>query len=456
VPVLGGRAPGRAGGRSKKSLTAAFVPRTAHLAAALAAAAKSPSEGLGHLDETLEKAARADLLETLGAAWSAWAEGEKEPGTVCHRTVSVATCAGRVDVRYPYAPGKGVGKRVVGKLAGDSAPSCPRATPAARRAAAEAGVRLDSYAEAREMLESGRGLAMSATGIRAVVKAAAAKTKEAWLAGTLEVARPVVPRAKPPKGARHVGRTLGVFADGTGAPCVRSDTEGVAGKDGGEAGTREIKVGAVAEWEYVDPEGRPILREGDVWYFATEGPREELQGALHQLAARRGLGAVRRVQLVGDGAAWVQKIWEERFRNSGAIRTLDIFHALEYLHTVVETLAPPGEADAAFKRFRRRLKLWGGESTLRGLAETFGGPALATLDGEAGKALAYLRERVGMMDYRRLRREGYCIGSGLVESACKTLVAARCKLAGMHWRHRNAAAVALLRGTLRSNFRIAA
>ena len=60
-----------------------------------------------------------------------------------------------------------------------------------------------------------------------------------------------------------------------------------------------------------------------------------------------------------------------------------------------------------------------------------------------------------MMDYRQLRREGYFIGSGLIESACKMLVAARCKLAGMHWRHRNAAALALLRGTLRSNFLIA-
>ena len=59
-------------------------------------------------------------------------------------------------------------------------------------------------------------------------------------------------------------------------------------------------------------------------------------------------------------------------------------------------------------------------------------------------------------DYRRLRREGYYVGSGLIESACKTLVAARCKLAGMHWRHKNAAAVALLRATLRSNFLIVA
>ena len=60
------------------------------------------------------------------------------------------------------------------------------------------------------------------------------------------------------------------------------------------------------------------------------------------------------------------------------------------------------------------------------------------------------------MDYRMLRRNGYYIRSGIIESACKTLVAARCKLAGMHWRHKNAAGIALLRATMRSNFRIAA
>lgn len=455
---MGGGAPGRVGGRvEKKLLTAALVPRTGHLAEALAAVkAQAAGDGLGGLDEVLEQAARADARETLCAVWSAWAEGEKEAGTLCHRAVGLATCMGRVAVRYPYAPKKGVGRRVVSKLTGGGAPGCPRATVAARRAAAEAGVRLDSYAEAREMLESGRGLEMSASSIRAVVGAAAVKTKAAWLAGTLETARVVVARNPRLQGARPVGETLGILCDGTGAPCVHADTEGVAGKDGGEAGTREIKIGAIVRYEWVDPRGRPILRPGDVWYFSTKGSREELQAALLALARRRGLGRIRRVQFIGDGAAWVQKIWEETFRTAGAIRTLDLFHALEHLHTLLEGLCAPGNLDTDYKRFRRRLKLWGGVSLLRGLAKTFGPEALASLGGEAAQALAYLRERAWMMDYRRLRREGYYIGSGLIESACKTLVAARCKLAGMHWRHKNAAAVALLRGTLRSNFRIAA
>ena len=239
-----------------------------------AAVAKGPEGFADGLDEALASAFRASLRATLSASHLAWAERDKQPGTVCHRTVGIVTCAGRVAVRYPYAPGKGVGKALVEKLAargrqeGDAVRPGPRTTPAARRAVAEAGVRLGSYAEARECLA-------------------------------------------------------------------------------------------------------------------------------------------------------------------------------------------PGRLDAEYKRFRRRLKTWGGESMLRGLAEGYGQEAVRALSGEALAAWNYLEERAWMMDYRQLRREGYFIGSGLIESACKMLVAARCKLAGMHWRHHNAAAIALLRGTLRSNFLIA-
>jgi hypothetical protein len=426
-----------------------------------AAVAKGPEGFADGLDEALASAFRASLRATLSASYSAWAERDKQPGTVCHRTVGIVTCAGRVAVRYPYAPGKGVGKALVEKLAargrqeGDAVRPGPRTTPAARRAVAEAGVRLGSYAEARECLARGHAIELSESSIRAVVGETAEKTLRAWTEGTLQVARLVLPNARLPKGAREVGPTLALFTDGIGAPCVRADTEGVAGRDGEEASTREIKLGAVVRYTHVDRDGRPILRRGDVWYFATGGDRRHLQELLLRLARRRGLGAVRRVQFMGDGAPWIQKIWEEAFAPCGVRRSLDIIHACGYLHTVLEALCAPGRLDAEYKRFRRRLKTWGGESMLRGLAEGYGQDALRALSGEALAAWNYLEERTWMMDYRQLRREGYFIGSGLIESACKMLVAARCKLAGMHWRHRNAAAMALLPGTLRSNSLIA-
>ena len=60
------------------------------------------------------------------------------------------------------------------------------------------------------------------------------------------------------------------------------------------------------------------------------------------------------------------------------------------------------------------------------------------------------------MEYGECREKGLYIGSGIVEPTCKSGVAARCKLAGMHWRLVTVAAVAIIRVTIRSNFPIAA
>ena len=47
-------------------------------------------------------------------------------------------------------------------------------------------------------------------------------------------------------------------------------------------------------------------------------------------------------------------------------------------------------------------------------------------------------------------RKGWCIGSGAVESACKTVVGQRLKLAGMRWGEDGAHAVCHLRALYRS------
>ena len=78
------------------------------------------------------------------------------------------------------------------------------------------------------------------------------------------------------------------------------------------------------------------------------------------------------------------------------------------------------------------------------------------MEGDTAKALAYLRNRLQHMEYGAYRADGYYIGSGTVESACKSVVAARCKLAGMHWRLATVDAITLLRATLRSRLEIAA
>ncbi|MGI5868541.1 MAG: hypothetical protein ACOX9C_03725 [Kiritimatiellia bacterium] len=56
----------------------------------------------------------------------------------------------------------------------------------------------------------------------------------------------------------------------------------------------------------------------------------------------------------------------------------------------------------------------------------------ATLEG-IDRRLSYFRTHRKRMQYRRFRREGWPIGSGAIEGACKSLVKQRTNLSGQRW-----------------------
>jgi len=66
-------------------------------------------------------------------------------------------------------------------------------------------------------------------------------------------------------------------------------------------------------------------------------------------------------------------------------------------------------------------------------------------------ALSYDTTHQARMDYPAYRARGLQIGSGTIESACKQLVSARLKLAGMIWDADGAEAVAVVRAWQKSD-----
>ena len=62
------------------------------------------------------------------------------------------------------------------------------------------------------------------------------------------------------------------------------------------------------------------------------------------------------------------------------------------------------------------------------------------------QALAYFRKHRKRMRYAELKARGFMIGSGIVEAACKTLVAQRLKQSGMRWSAGGAQAILTPRG----------
>ncbi|MDX9792099.1 MAG: hypothetical protein RBU24_01205, partial [Kiritimatiellia bacterium] len=72
-------------------------------------------------------------------------------------------------------------------------------------------------------------------------------------------------------------------------------------------------------------------------------------------------------------------------------------------------------------------------------------------DHPAWDKLGYFEKRKDNMRYGEYRKQGLFIGSGVVEAACRTDVARRCKQSGMHWRFHNAAALCALAARFRSH-----
>jgi hypothetical protein len=66
------------------------------------------------------------------------------------------------------------------------------------------------------------------------------------------------------------------------------------------------------------------------------------------------------------------------------------------------------------------------------------------------EVLSYFRNQVHRMDYPTYEANGWYIGSGAVESACKTVVGSRMKGAGMRWSEAGAHAVCHVRALYRS------
>jgi hypothetical protein len=62
------------------------------------------------------------------------------------------------------------------------------------------------------------------------------------------------------------------------------------------------------------------------------------------------------------------------------------------------------------------------------------------------QVLRYFRKNKKRMRYAEWKRQGFMIGSGVVEAACKTLVAQRLKLSGMRWGAQGAQAILTMRG----------
>jgi len=164
-------------------------------------------------------------------------------------------------------------------------------------------------------------------------------------------------------------------------------------------------------------------------------------------AWRCGLGrGVRQVVLLGDGGEW---IWlggrALRLPGVEVIEILDFYHASEYLAEVARLVFPtcPLRQQTWLAAVRHRLRHEGPTPVLRALAR-LRPPSPAAAD-RVRTALAHFTKHAPRMAYPHFAAQGLPIGSGLVESACKSVVQQRQVQAGMRWGQPGSQQIATLR-----------
>lgn len=244
------------------------------------------------------------------------------------------------------------------------------------------------------------------------------------------------------------------------------EVDGVHVHAGGD--WHEMKVGLVAP---LGPATRVVKETGRI--ALTLGRQSACAGfetaalfwyRVYVAACQRGLRApeLALVVVLGDGAGW---IWNYAWQFLGrrgveVVEIVDIFHAWGHLWKVANAVFGAGTARAAawVAPLKGDLLDTGPAPILAALAALT--PAASDTDGATGldadaaeevrKAISYFTDHAARMDYPRFVARQLPIGSGGVESACKTLIQAREKQAGMRWRHDGAQTVASLRALHRS------
>jgi hypothetical protein len=221
-----------------------------------------------------------------------------------------------------------------------------------------------------------------------------------------------------------------------------------------QEGWKEVKIAAVSAVEREEAEDAVTSEEPPVTlthhsYRAGLWDAAAFSNQQWAEATRRGIEKARQVVSVNDGALWIWMIVAMCYLP--CVQIIDWWHAVEKLWLIASVLFGEGNEVGGAWVERHKACLWAGD--LRPLFHYMRTryPHGALRPDGLAQPLGYFFHNRHRMHYAHFRRCGYPVGSGAVESACKVVVQARLKQAGMLWSRPGAQAMLALRSTILSD-----
>jgi hypothetical protein len=216
---------------------------------------------------------------------------------------------------------------------------------------------------------------------------------------------------------------------------VSVDATGVGqqGPGGAKAEGKMVYVGMIFNSAEFDPESpqdaQPIEQAR---YLAGLTDLETLGAQLRRQAGQVGMDRADQWIGLSDGGQGLDVFFEVNFPRATLI--LDFYHAAEHLDDLAKAWSDAtATASSLLDAWRHQMKAEGGAAVLRTLE------ALAR-SGRSPEALEehrlvtqYVRKNAYRMDYPSYQAKGWQIGSGSMESGCKTVICQRLCNGGMRW-----------------------
>jgi hypothetical protein len=153
---------------------------------------------------------------------------------------------------------------------------------------------------------------------------------------------------------------------------------------------------------------------------------------------------------LSDGGNGLEEFVRRNFPREPVL-ILDFWHASDYLTELAKTLYPEDEdkRQELVTSWCHTMKHEGGRRIIEVL-HAYPLPPRKVVQDKYAEVVRYFENNVHRMDYPAYLAQGWLIGSGAVESACKTIVGQRLKQAGMRWREYGTNSMCHLRALFKS------